>query len=130
MPRGRRCGTTDEALRPPSRKEHPRRTRTALGRPITRRRARCVDGYLADVLTRDVQQVAGIERTAQRRRLVALLTAQTAGLLNAGRLAGELTISAPTVRSYLSILETIFLVTLVRVWSSGATRAIGTAWVR
>lgn len=56
-----------------------------------------------------------------------LLAAQTAGLLNAGRLTGELTISAPTVRSYLSILETIFMVKLVPAWSSGATtRAVGT----
>lgn len=99
----------------------------ALRRHAPRRRSRFFDGYLADVLTRDVKQVADIERAADMRRLVALLAAQTAGLLNAGRLAGELTISAPTVRSYLSILETIFMVKLVPAWSSGATtRAVGT----
>lgn len=99
----------------------------AVRRSAPRRRSRFFDGYLADILSRDVAQVADIEKVSDMRRLVALLAAQTAGLLNAGRLAGELSISAPTVRSYLTILETIFIVKRVPAWSAGATaRTIGT----
>ena len=60
------------------------------------------------------------------RRLLALLAGQVGGLLNANRLASELGISAPTVRSYISILETIFIVRLVPAYSANVTsRTVG-----
>lgn len=99
----------------------------AVRREAPRRRERFFDSYLADLIVRDVQQVAHIERASDMRRLIALLAGQTCGLLNANRLANELNISAPTVRSYLDILETIFLIRLVPAWSANATaRAVAT----
>lgn len=99
----------------------------AIRRSSPRRRQRFFEGYLADLIARDVKQVADIARAADMRRLVSLLAAQTGGLLNVNRLAGELGLSSPTVRSYVEILETIFLVRLVPAWSSNATtRAVAT----
>jgi predicted AAA+ superfamily ATPase len=99
----------------------------AVRRDVPRRRERFFDGYLADLLARDVKQVAEIQRATDMRRLVSLLAAQTAGLLNVNRLASELSISAPTVRNYIGILETIYVVRLVPAWSANATtRAIAT----
>ncbi|MEU7832082.1 ATP-binding protein [Nonomuraea sp. NPDC049129] len=99
----------------------------AVKRTTPRRRERFFDGYLADLIARDVKQVAQIERASDMRRLVALLAAQTGGLLNMSRLASELGLSSPTVRSYVEILETIFVVRLVPGWSSNATtRAVAT----
>src|SRR3569833_1700328 len=89
------------------------------------RRQRFFEGYLADLLSRDVKQVADIEKAGDMRRLVALLAAQTGGLLNVNRLAGELSITAPTVRSYIEILQTVYLIRLVPAWSANVTaRAI------
>jgi predicted AAA+ superfamily ATPase len=99
----------------------------AVKRPTARRRQRFFEGYLSDLIARDVKQVADIGRATDMRRLVSLLAAQTGGLLNVNRLAGELGLSSPTVRSYIEILETIFLVRLVPAWSSNATtRAVAT----
>jgi predicted AAA+ superfamily ATPase len=99
----------------------------AVRREAPRRRERFFESYLADIVARDVKQVADIERASDMRRLIALLAAQTAGLLNMNRLASELSISAPTVRSYVEILETIFLVRLVPAWSANSTtRAVAT----
>lgn len=99
----------------------------AVHRETPRRRERFFDGYLADIIGRDVRQVADIERVSDMRRLIALLAAQTGGLLNVNRLASELTITAPTVHSYIGILETIYLVRLVPAWSGNATtRAVAT----
>ena len=99
----------------------------AVRRDSPRRRDRFFEGYLADIMTRDVQQVAEIQYVDHMRRLVSLLAAQTAGLLNVNRLAGELNISAPTARHYIQILETIFLVRLIPAWSANATaRAVAT----
>lgn len=99
----------------------------AVKRETPRRRQRFFSNYLADIITRDVHQVADIERAGDMRRLLSLLAGQVGGLLNANRLASELGISAPTVRSYLSILETIFIVRLIPAYSANATsRATGT----
>ncbi|MEV6983717.1 ATP-binding protein [Sphaerisporangium sp. NPDC051017] len=99
----------------------------AVRREAPRRRQRFYEGYVADLLSRDVKQVADIEKAGDMRRLISLLAAQTSGLLNVNRLAPELSVSAPTVRSYIDILETIYLVRLVPGWSSNlTTRAIAT----
>jgi predicted AAA+ superfamily ATPase len=94
----------------------------AFHRETPRRRERFFDGYLSDIIARDVKQVADIQRAADMRRLMTLLATQTGGMLNVQRLASELGLAAPTVRSYVEILETIFLVRTVPAWSANATR--------
>jgi uncharacterized protein len=99
----------------------------AVRRETARRRERFFESYLADLMARDVHQVADIERAADMRRLISILAAQTGGLLNANRIAGKLGLTAPTVRRYIEILETIYLVRLIPAWSANATtRAVAT----
>jgi predicted AAA+ superfamily ATPase len=99
----------------------------ALRRDNPRRRARFFDAYLADLIARDVKQVADIERASDMRTLVSLLAAQTTGLVSFNRLSGDLELTAPTVRKYVEILETIYLVRTVPAWSVNATtRAVAT----
>lgn len=99
----------------------------AVHRETTRRRERFFESYLADLMARDVHQVADIERAADMRRLISILAAQTGGLLSANRIAGDLGLTAPTVRRYIEILETIYLVRLIPAWSANATtRAVAT----
>jgi predicted AAA+ superfamily ATPase len=97
----------------------------AWRRENPRRRQRFFDSYVADLLSRDVKQVADIEKLDDMRRLVSLLAAQAGGLLNISRIGSELSLSAPTVRSYIQILETIYLVRMVPAWSTNlTTRAV------
>lgn len=99
----------------------------AWHRESPRRRHRFFEGYIADLLSRDVKQVAEIERANDMRRLLSALAAQTGGLLNVNRLANGLGMSASTVRRYLEILETIYLVRTVPAWSTNlTTRAVAT----
>ncbi|WP_434438982.1 ATP-binding protein [Lentzea sp. E54] len=99
----------------------------ALHRDSPRRRTKFFESYLSDLMMRDVKQVADIDRVSDMRKLVSLLAAQTAGLLSFNRLAGELGISARTVKRYVEILETIYLVRTVPAWSANATtRAVAT----
>src|SRR6202044_3322116 len=44
--------------------------------------------------------------------------------INMAKLASELTITEPTVRRYIQILETIYLIQLIPAWSSGATNRV------
>jgi hypothetical protein len=96
----------------------------AVRRTTPRRRERFFEAYVADIMVRDVKQVADIERASDMRRLISLLAAQTAGLLSMNRLASELGISAPTVRSYVEILQTVYLLRLVPGWTASGKRAV------
>lgn len=96
----------------------------AVQRDAPRRRDRFFSSYLNDIIVRDIKQVADIDRAADMRRLIALLASRCGNMLNMSKLAGELTISEPTVRRYIQILETIYLIQLVPAWSSGATNRV------
>jgi uncharacterized protein len=98
----------------------------ALRRPTQRRRDHFFASYVSDLIVRDVKQVADIEESGEMRRLLSLLAGQASGLINASRLASDLAVTAPTVRRYLDILETVYLIRRVPAWSSGATaRTVG-----
>ena len=58
------------------------------------------------------------------RRLIALLANRCGNMVNMSKLGGELTISEPTIRRYILILETIYLIQLIPAWSSGATSRV------
>ncbi|GAA3442459.1 ATP-binding protein [Planomonospora venezuelensis] len=99
----------------------------AVQRETPRRRQRFFQSYIDDLISRDIKQVADIQRAGDMRRLISLLAAQTGGLLSANRLAGELGIVRSTVQRYLEILETIYLIRLIPGWSTNATtRALAT----
>jgi predicted AAA+ superfamily ATPase len=93
----------------------------AVRRDTPRRRERFFESYLADLISRDVKQVAQIERAADMRRLIGLLAAQSGGLLNYSRLADDLGVPRTTVTEYVAILETVYLIRLLPAWSSSAT---------
>src|SRR6266700_727698 len=97
---------------------------TAVQRDAPKRRDRFFSSYLSDIVVRDIKQVADIERAADMRRLITLLAARCGGMINTAKLASELTITEPTVRRYIQILETIYLIQLIPAWSSGATKRV------
>ncbi len=98
----------------------------AVARESPRRRRQFYVNYIADLMSRDVHQVADIQRSRELQRMLSLIAAQVGGLLNANRLANQLEISANTVRSYLAILEMIFILRLIPAYSaSGTIRTVG-----
>lgn len=94
---------------------------------LERRRQRFHDEYVADLINRDALQVAQIEHGRELRRLVRLLAARSGQLVVPGNLANSLTISAPTVRRYIDLLEEVFLIKRIPAWSRNLSqRAVGT----
>jgi hypothetical protein len=94
------------------------------------RRERFLDDYVADLVNRDVIQLAEIERGAEMRALTKLLAARSGQLLVPARLANELDLPNPTVRRYLGLLEEVFLIKRIPAWSRNlGTRATGTVKV-
>ena len=69
------------------------------------------------MISRDLQQFAGIQRRHVLPRLLELVAGRSGTPLVAD-LADSLAVSAVTVRNYLSYLDTVFLVSQLRAWSS------------
>ena len=93
----------------------------AVRRTGPARRRRFFDSYLADLIVRDVQQITQISHVSDLRQLLALLAGQVGGILTPERLGRELNVDAKTIRHYLSILETVFVIRAIPGWTSGAT---------
>lgn len=99
----------------------------SLARTQPRRRERFFDSYVADLISRDVNQLSEIERTGEMRTLVRLLAARSGQLLVASALGNNARLSHRTVGRYLELLEEIFLIKRIPAWSRNlSTRAIGT----
>jgi uncharacterized protein len=90
----------------------------------TRNRSIWYQGYLDTVISRDLQQFADIQRRHVLPRLLELVAGRTGTPLVVADLADSLAVSAATVRNYLSYLDTVFLVSQVRPWSSNLTHRV------
>jgi predicted AAA+ superfamily ATPase len=75
-------------------------------------------GYLQTLLTRDVQDVAGIERLAQLPILLNILAARIGGLLNSSELSRSSQIPLTTLNRYLKIFEMLYLTVYLQPWHS------------
>ena len=92
-----------------------------------RRRAAFFDSYLTNLIERDIKELAAIERSGDLRRLLALLAGRSGSLLVPAALATATGIPRTTVRRYLELLTTVFLLKQIPAWSTGQTqRAVGT----
>ena len=78
---------------------------------------RFLDSYVADIINRDVIQLSEIERGPEMRALTRLVAARSGQPLITGTLGGELGLSQPTVKRYLSLLEEVFLIKRIPAWS-------------
>lgn len=90
----------------------------ALARASERRREAWFDSYLHTILLRDVRDLAQIEGLSELPRLMQILGARSGGLLNAAELSRSTGIAQTTLKRYLTLLETLFLIRQVPAWSS------------
>ncbi|MDN5860327.1 MAG: ATP-binding protein, partial [Pseudonocardia sp.] len=89
-----------------------------------RSRSRWFSSYLATVTQREVLDLARIRHAELLPRLFRLLAAITAQELNVTSLARDLGIDDNTVRSYLPLLETVFLLHQLPAWSRNLTARV------
>ncbi len=82
-----------------------------------RRRDQWFESYVDSALTRDLAELASARRLDVMPRLLRVIAGQAAGEVNYQRLASEFGIDAGTVRTYLTLLESIYLIRRVRPWA-------------
>ena len=84
-----------------------------------RRRDRWFESYLRTTLERDLDAIADLHKQDEMGRLLTLLGTRSANLLRYRNVAGSLDLDEKTVKSYIALLEAIFLVRTVPAWRPG-----------
>lgn len=89
----------------------------AVARTSPKRRAAWFESYLDTILQRDVRDLAQVEQLTELPHLLKLLATRSASLLNQAELSRASGLSQTTLKRYLSLLETLFLVHRVPAWA-------------
>lgn len=96
----------------------------AIRRLTTVRRRAWFGGYITTILQREVRDLAQIERLEEMPRLLGLLAARTGSLLNFSELSRTSGLPQTTLKRYLSLLETAFLVQLLPAWAANLSKRL------
>ena len=89
----------------------------ALSRKTETRRGAWFGSYVTTLLQRDVRDLSNIESLTTFPRLLTLLATRTGALLNTSELSRGLGMPLSTLKRYLALLETMFLVQSLPAWS-------------
>lgn len=84
-----------------------------------RRRARWFANYVDTTLDRDLRDISSARKLDEVPRLLRLLAAQAANVLSYRSAAAKLDLNHETVREYVGLLQTVFLVRLLPAWRPG-----------
>jgi predicted AAA+ superfamily ATPase len=90
----------------------------ALARPTAPRRASWYRDYLDALVQRDVRDLARIASLEVLPRLLGMVAATSARLLNVTDLAAPFQLSRPTIKDYVTLLERVFLIETLPPWHS------------
>lgn len=91
---------------------------TVQGRLSEERQKVWFGSYITTILQRDVRDLANIDGLTALPRLLSLLAARAASLLNLSELSRSFAMPLTTLKRYIALLETIFLIQTVPPWSS------------
>ncbi len=90
----------------------------AVARKSSARRRAWFSAYVTAILQRDVRDLANIEGLTDMPHLLSLLASRSGGLMNMSELSRILGIPHTTLKRYLSLMETTFLLMPLHAWSA------------
>ena len=88
-----------------------------IGRATLSRRKAWFGSYITTILQRDVRDLANIEGLTILPRVLSLIAARAASLLNFSEFSRSIAIPQTTLKRYMSLLETTFLFQPLPAWS-------------
>lgn len=98
-----------------------------VARDSVRRRQAWARQYLGMLLTRDVRDLARLDKLEHLPRLLAMLAQVSGQLCNYSQMGGQIGLDHKTVGRYLAVFEQMFLLQRIPVWSAnGLSRLVKT----
>ncbi len=96
----------------------------AIARETERRRQDWARSYLTSVLTRDLRDIADIEKLTELPKFVRLLAEHSGQLVNYSQFGSSINVSHKTGQRYVALLEQVFLVSTLQPWYTNALKRI------
>jgi hypothetical protein len=96
----------------------------AISRESERRRQDWARSYLTSVLTRDLRDIADIEKLTELPKFIRLLAEYSGRLVNYSQFGSSIDVSHKTGQRYVALLEQIFLVSTLQPWYTNALKRI------
>ncbi|MBN9025368.1 MAG: ATP-binding protein, partial [Rhizobiales bacterium] len=96
----------------------------AISRDSERRRQDWSRSYLTSVLTRDLRDIADVEKLTELPKFVRLLAEHSGQLVNYSQFGGSINVSHKTGQRYVGLLEQVFLIATVQPWFTNALKRI------
>jgi predicted AAA+ superfamily ATPase len=88
------------------------------------RRRAWFESYITTILQRDIRDLANIEGLTSLPRLLTVIAMRTPALLNFAELSRTLAIPQSTLKRYMTLLETAFLIQQLPAWSGNFTKRL------
>lgn len=86
-----------------------------------------LEGYVTEIVRREVTELARIERLELVPRVLALAAARTSVVINRAELARTLDVSHATLDRYMALLENVYLVQRVPAWTRNVGKRLAKA---
>lgn len=96
----------------------------AISRDSERRRQDWSRAYLASILTRDLRDIADVEKLTELPKFVRLLAEHSGQLVNYSQFGAGIDVSHKTGQRYVGLLEQVFLIATLRPWFTNAVKRI------
>lgn len=94
----------------------------AISRETERRRQDWARSYLTSILTRDLRDIADVEKLTELPKFVRLLAEHSGQLVNYSQFGSGINVSHKTGQRYVWLLEQVFLITTVQPWFTNALK--------
>ncbi len=96
----------------------------AIARDSERRRREWLRAYLTSILTRDLRDIADINKLTELPKFVRLIAEHSAQLVNYSQVASGINVTHKTAQRYVWLLEQVFLVTTLQPWFTNSLKRI------
>ena len=96
----------------------------AIAREAERRRQNWARSYLTSILTRDLRDIADIDKLTELPKFVQLLAEHSGQLVNYSQFGSSINVSHKTGQRYVALLEQVFLVSTLQPWYTNALKRI------
>lgn len=96
----------------------------AIIRDSERRRQDWARSYLTSMLTRDLRDIAEVEKLTELPKFVRLLAEHSGQLVNYSQLASGINVNHRTGQRYVGLLEQVFLIATLQPWFTNALKRI------
>jgi predicted AAA+ superfamily ATPase len=87
-----------------------------IGRESERRRQDWLRSYLTSILTRDLRDIAEVEKLTELPKFVRLLAEHSGQLVNYSQFGAGINVSHKTGQRYVGLLEQVFMIATVQPW--------------